>query len=142
MAIVSVADRFTLRRVDEALYSDFLTNLNPHPDSKQLITNKNEDAVVRSIKNLILTQRFERPFQPTIGSKINSFLFENISPQVTQALKKEIEQTVKEHEPRARLLDVVVVPVEERNMYVVTIVFYTVNVEQPITFKVVLERVR
>lgn len=142
MAIVSVADRFTLRRVDEALYSDFLTNLNPHPDSKQLITNKNEDAVVRSIKNLILTQRFERPFQPTIGSKINSFLFENISPQVTQALKKEIEQTIKEHEPRARLLDVVVAPVEERNMYVVTIVFYTVNVEQPITFKVVLERVR
>lgn len=142
MAIVSVADRFTLRRVDEALYSDFLTNLNPHPDSKQLITNKNEDAVVRSIKNLILTNRFERPFQPTIGSRINSFLFENITPQVALAIKTEIEQTIAEHEPRARIIDVLVAPVEERNMYVVTIVFYTVNVEQPITFKVVLERVR
>lgn len=142
MAIVSVADRFTLRRDNTTVYSDFLTNLNPHPDSKQIITNKNEDAIVRSIKNLILTNRFERPFQPTIGSRINAFLFENMSPQVADAIKAEVEQTITEHEPRARLIDVLVAPVEERNMYVVTVIFYTVNVEQPITFKVVLERVR
>lgn len=142
MAITSVADRFTLRRVETNLYTDFLTNLNPHPDSKQLVTNNNEDAVVRSIKNLILTDKFERPFQPNIGCRIKSFLFENISPQVTAALRKEIETTIGDHEPRARLIEVVVTPIEERNMYVVTVVFYTVNVEQPITFKVVLERVR
>ena len=142
MAITSVADRFTLRRVDNTLYRDFLTNLNPHPDSKQLVTNENEDAVVRSIKNLILTDKFERPFQPTIGCRIKSFLFENISPQVTSAIRTEIETTINEHEPRAKLLEVIVSPIEERNMYVVTVVFYTVNVEEPITFKVVLERVR
>lgn len=142
MAITSVADRFTLRRVDNTLYRDFLTNLNPHPDSKQLVTNDNEDAVVRSIKNLILTDKFERPFQPNIGCRIKSFLFENISPQVTSAMRTEIEATINDHEPRARLLEVVVTPIEERNMYVVTVVFYTVNIEEPITFKVVLERVR
>jgi phage baseplate assembly protein W len=142
MAITSVADRFTLRRVDNTLYRDFLTNLNPHPDSKQLVTNDNEDAVVRSIKNLILTDKFERPFQPTIGCRIKSFLFENISPQVTSAIKTEIESTINDHEPRAKLLEVVVTPIEERNMYVITVVFYTINIEEPITFKVVLERVR
>ena len=142
MAITSVADRFTLRRVDTTLYRDFLTNLNSHPDSKQLVTNNNEDAVVRSIKNLILTDKFERPFQPNIGCRLKSFLFENISPQVTIAIKKEIETTINDHEPRARVIEIVVTPIEERNMYVVTVVFYTVNVEQPITFKVVLERVR
>jgi phage baseplate assembly protein W len=142
MAITSVADRFTLRRVDTTLYSDFLSNLNPHPDSKQLVINKNEDAIIRSIKNLILTDRFERPFQPTIGCRIRTFLFENISPQVTAAIKSEIEQTITDHEPRARLIEVVVAPIEERNMYVITVVFYTINIDQPITFKVALERVR
>jgi phage baseplate assembly protein W len=142
MAITSVADRFTLRRVDNTLYRDFLTNLNPHPDSKQLVTNDNEDAVVRSIKNLILTDKFERPFQPNIGCRIKSFLFENISPQVTTAIRTEIETTINDHEPRAKLLEVIVAPIEERNMYVITIVFYTINIEEPITFKVVLERVR
>ncbi len=142
MAIVSVADRFTLRRDDSVLYSDFLPNLTPHPDTKQVVINKNEQAIIRSIRNIIQTDRFERPFQPKLGCRIKSFLFENMSHQVATAMKKEIEQTIAEHEPRARLLDVIVAPIEEKNMYVVTIIFYTVNVEQPITFKLVLERVR
>jgi len=142
MATVSVADRFTLRRDDTVLYSDFLSNLTPHPDSKQIVINKNEDAVMRSIRNLLLTNKFERPFRPSIGSRLNSFLFENISDQVTRAIEEEVIKTIEDHEPRARLLEVVVAPVEDRNMYVISIVFYTVNVETPTTFKVVLERVR
>jgi phage baseplate assembly protein W len=142
MAIVSVADRFTLKKDPNVLYSDFLANLNPHPDNKQLVLNKNEDAIVRSIRNLLLTDKFERPFQPTIGSKLKSFLFENISPQVTKALENDIRQTIEDHEPRARLLNIVISPIEEKNLYVVTITFYTINVEAPTTFNIVLERVR
>jgi phage baseplate assembly protein W len=63
-------------------------------------------------------------------------------PQTTKGLKEEIEYTIGEHEPRARLLEVVVNPIEDKNLYVVTVVFYTVNVENPTTFRVVLERVR
>lgn len=142
MAITSVADRFTLRKDDSVLYSDFLPNLTPHPDSKQLVVNKNEDAVMRSIRSLILTNKFERPFQPSIGSRIRSFLFENMSDQVTRAIEEEVIKTIEDHEPRARLLEVIVAPIEEKNMYVITVVFYTINVETPTTFKVVLERVR
>jgi phage baseplate assembly protein W len=142
MAIVSAADRFSLKRDSSTLYSDFLANLNPHPDTKQLVINKNEDAIVRSIRNLLLTNKFERPFQPTIGSRLSSFLFENISPQVTNALQDDIRQTIEEHEPRARLLDVTATPIEEKNLYAITITFYTVNVEAPTTFNIVLERVR
>lgn len=142
MAIVSVADRFSLKRDTSTLYSDFLTNLNPHPDTKQVVINKNEDAIVRSIRNLLLTDKFERPFQPSIGSKLKGFLFENMSPQVTAAIQEDIRQTIEEHEPRARLLDITATPVEEKNLYVITIIFYTVNVEAPTTFNIVLERVR
>lgn len=142
MAVVSVADRFSLRKDNKTVYSDFLPNLTPHPDTKQIVVNKNEEAIIRSIRNIILTDRFERPFQPQFGCRLKSFLFENMTPQVTLAIKTEIEQTITEHEPRARLIDVIVAPIEERNMYVVTIIFYTVNVEEPVTFKIVLERVR
>jgi phage baseplate assembly protein W len=142
MAVVSVADRFTLRRDNRIVYSDFLTSLAPHPDTKQIVLNRNEEAIIRSIRNIILTDRFERTFQPDFGCRLKSFLFENMTPQTALAIKTEIEQTIIEHEPRARVIDVVVAPIEERNMYVVTIVFYTVNIEEPITFKIVLERVR
>jgi phage baseplate assembly protein W len=142
MAIVSVADRFTLRRENKVVYSDFMTSFAPHPDTKQVVANKNEEAIIRSIRNIIQTNRFERPFQPEFGCRLTSFLFENMSPQVELGIKTEIEQTIIEHEPRARLIDVIVAAIEERNMYVVTIIFYTVNIEEPITFKIVLERVR
>jgi len=139
---ITLADKFTTKLKKEDLYSDFYTNLNAHPDTKQLVINRNEDAVIRSIRNLILTDKYERPFQPDVGSRVKSSLFENISPQATLTLEEEIKALIVSHEPRARLLDVVAPPIEDENAYIISIQFYTVNVESPTTFRVILERVR
>ena len=69
---ITLADKFTTKLKKEDLYSDFYTNLNAHPDTKQLVVNRNEDAIIRSIRNLILTDKYERPFQPDVGSRVKS----------------------------------------------------------------------
>lgn len=143
MALPTVADRFSAKRSpDNNLYSDFFTNLNSHPDSLQLMVLRNENAVTRSIKNLLLTNKYERLFQPTIGSNLSNFLFEDISPQTEASIKTQIIQTIENFESRAKLIDVVVTGYPEQNGYVVTIVYYLTTITNPITINIPLIRVR
>jgi len=143
MALPSVADRFSARRSPEKnLYSDFLTDLNVHPDSKQIVLSKDEVAVSRSIKNLLLTNKYERLFQPTLGSNLRNFLFEDVSPQTQASIKSQIENTIENFEPRAKLIDVAITPYPDQNGYVVTIVFYITTIANPVTINIPLIRVR
>lgn len=124
------------------LYSDFLTDLNPHPEMKDVVRFTNENAVKRSIRNLILTNRYERPFQPRIGSDINKILFEPMNTVTASILKQYIQETIENYEPRCKLIDVLVAGYEERNVYVVSIIFATINKEEPTTLQLSLYRVR
>lgn len=143
MALPTVADRFSAQvSKDNALYSDFLTNFNMHPDSNQLIVNKNEVAVTRSIRNLILTNKYERLFQPTIGSGIRDFLFEDISGHTSVSIKAAIVTTIENFEPRATLIDVIVSPYPDEHAYVITIIYYITTSANPITVNIPLIRVR
>lgn len=143
MALPKVADRFSLKRSsDNNLYSDFFTNFNSHPDSLQLMVLKDQNAVTRSIKNLLLTNKYERLFQPTIGSNLSKFLFEDISPQTEASIKSQITETIENYEPRAKLIDVIVTGYPDQNGYVVTIVYYITTVTNPITINIPLIRVR
>ena len=143
MAAPSVADRYSAQKSkDQFLYSDFLTNFNAHPDSKQLMTIKNEVAVTRSIRNLLSTNKYERLFQPTIGSNLNHFLFEDISTFTSAAIKSAIIQTIENYEPRAKIIDVIVSPYQNDNGYVVTLLYYITTIANPITVNIPLIRVR
>lgn len=143
MALPKLADRYSAQRsAADYLYSDFLVNLNAHPDSKQLIASKNEVAVTRSIRNLILTNKYERLFQPIVGSNINNFLFEDISSHTEASIKSHIIETIENYEPRARLIDVLVTGYPEQNGYVVTIIYYITTIANPITVNIPLIRVR
>lgn len=143
MALPTVADRFSAQvSKDNALYSDFLTNFNMHPDSNQLIVNKNEVAVTRSIRNLILTNKYERLFQPIIGSNIRDFLFEDISSHTSVSIKDAIVSTIENFEPRATLIDVIVSPYPDEHGYVITIIYYITTSANPITVNIPLIRVR
>lgn len=124
------------------LYSDFLTDLNPHPEMGDVVRFTNENAVKRSIRNLILTNRYERPFQPEIGSDINKILFEPMNTTTGSVLRQYIKSTIENYEPRCQLIDVMVVAYEERNVYVVTIIFATINKEEPTRLELSLYRVR
>ena len=103
----------------------------------------NIKAVKRSIRNLILTNHYEKPFHPEIGSGVRDMLFENMTPTTSILLAKKIEDVILNFEPRARLVGVRAEPILDRNTYEVTIEFYVVN--QPtelVDLSVMLERLR
>ena len=87
----------------------------------------NIKAVKRSIRNLILTNHYEKPFHPEIGSGVRDMLFENMTPTTSILLAKKIEDVILNFEPRARLVGVRAEPILDRNTYEVTIEFYVVN---------------
>jgi phage baseplate assembly protein W len=103
----------------------------------------NVKSVKRSIRNLILTNHFEKPFHPEIGSGVRDMLFENMTPVTAHILARKIEDVILNFEPRARLVGVRAEPILDRNTYEVTIEFYVVN--QPtelVDLSVMLERLR
>ena len=100
-------------------------------------------AVKRSVRNLVLTNHYERPFHPEIGSGVRDMLFENMTPITAQILSRKIEDVINNFEPRARLIGVTAIPLLDKNTYEVSIEFYVVN--QPtelVDLTIMLERVR
>ena len=101
------------------------------------------EQVKSNIRNLILTNHFEKPFHPEIGSGVRDMLFENMTPVTAHILARKIEDVILNFEPRARLVGVRAEPILDRNTYEVTIEFYVVN--QPtelVDLSVMLERLR
>tara|TARA_R110002126_G_scaffold58818_2_gene154987 strand:+ start:1147 stop:1566 length:420 start_codon:yes stop_codon:yes gene_type:complete len=136
------ADRITELSVTEEVYSDFLTNFNPHPVSGMLLRFVNEKAVTRSIRNLIMTNRGERLYQPNIGSDIRSILFEPMSSFTSNNLNRFIQETIDQYEPRAKVITIKINAQEQHNRYVVTIIYMLINRPDPISVNVTLQRVR
>ena len=85
------------------------------------------EAVKRSIRNLVLTNFYEKPFHPEIGSGIRDMLFENMTPITAVVLARKVEDVIENFEPRARLIGVRALPNLDRNEYEVTIEFFVVN---------------
>ena len=85
------------------------------------------EAVKRSVRNLVLTNFYEKPFHPEIGSGVRDMLFENMSPVTAVVLARKVEDVIENFEPRARLISVRALPNLDRNEYEVTIEFFVVN---------------
>ena len=85
------------------------------------------EAVKRSVRNLVLLNFYEKPFNPEIGSDVRYLLFENMSPLTSVVLAEAIEDVIEDFEPRARLVSVRAFPNLDRNEYEVTIEFFVVN---------------
>jgi phage baseplate assembly protein W len=124
------------------IYSDIPTNLDVHPIKEDLVLLYNENAVKRAIRNLLLTDPYERFFNPGIGAGIRQSLFENISSDTEFIIKERIRETIVNYEPRANLYSVNVKAMPDENSYSATIVFSVVNNTTPVTLDLVLRRVR
>ncbi len=85
------------------------------------------ESVKRSVRNLVLTNFYEKPFHPEIGSGVRDILFENMTPVTSVVLAKKVEDVIENFEPRARLIGVRALPNLDRNEYEVTIEFFVVN---------------
>ena len=126
----------------QVIYSDIPVNFDVHPLKGDLIRATNEDAVKRSIRNLLLTDPYERFFNPKIGAGIRASLFENIGQDTEFLLKTKITETINNYEKRAQLYSVKVKAFPDQNAYNASIVFYLVNYTTPITLDLVLRRIR
>tara|TARA_B100001173_G_C15807722_1_gene470569 strand:- start:205 stop:630 length:426 start_codon:yes stop_codon:yes gene_type:complete len=100
------------------------------------------ESVKRSVRNLINTNHYEKPFHPEIGSNLRAMLFENITPQITHVISKQIEMLLRNYEPRCRLVQVNTQPMFDRNGYAAQISFYVVNHPEPVQVETFLERLR
>lgn len=123
-------------------YSDIDLTFNPHPVTKDLMISTGQMAVVKALKNLILTNHYEKPFKPDYGSNIQKLLFELMTPFTAQSIAKEIEYTIKNYERRVTLKTVDVVANYDYNYYEVSIVFYIENLIQPLSANFILTRLR
>ncbi len=124
------------------VYSDIYTNLNRHPESGALVRLVDEAAVKRSIRNLIMTNKGERMFQPGIGTDLYKLLFENMTPIAEDMIKTYITDAINDYEPRVSLVKVNVVGNEITNSYDVAIIFEIINNTTPSTLNLTLRRAR
>lgn len=113
-----------------------------HPVRKDVNVFKGEYAVINSIKNLVLTNHYERPFQPDLGSNIRRLLFENVDSVMAAQIEREIEETINNFEPRARVSKVTATATPDENRYSVVLEFFIINNPSPITINFFLERIR
>ena len=133
MANVTTYSAFT----DAQSQNDVSRNVRPHRDLDLFFSRKqgsgdvnritDVEAVKRSVRNLVLTNFYEKPFHPEIGSGVRDMLFENMSPLTAVVLAKKVEDVIENFEPRARLIGVRSLPNLDRNEYEVTIEFFVVN---------------
>ena len=124
------------------LYTDLNLNFAKNPATKDVTRLKDVEAVKRSVRNLILTNRFERPLHPEIGANVRALLFENMTPVTEQLLTERIADTLRVYEPRAVLNDVVVSGSLDTNTYTATIKFYVREVPELIVVQEFLKRLR
>jgi phage baseplate assembly protein W len=123
-------------------FSDLDLNLTPHPVSGDIIPLKDSDAIKRSLKNLLLTEKYERPFNPKLGANLNSLLFEPVSILSELNIKLLIQDIIRIYEPRITLLNINVISSVEENGYNITIYFVINDISETVTFDFFLERLR
>lgn len=127
---------------EQILYSDLDLMFKVHPVRKDLVRSTNEQAIVRSVKNLVLTSHYERPFQAEIGSNVRKMLFEPITSMTANYLQKEIYDVIRTYEPRVTNLQVDVVQLPDQNALAVVIQFYITNSTDLTRIDLLLERLR
>ena len=116
-----------LRRGFKDLSASFQTS----PLSSDLIALKNESAIARSVRNLVLTIQGERPFQPVLGTGVSRLLFENMDKLTASAIRSEIRNTIENYEPRVEINEILVEPDFEGNAMHVTLQYFIIGIDVP-----------
>jgi phage baseplate assembly protein W len=136
------ADKYQIVSKTNDIFSDFSSNLDIHPNTRDVIRIRNEQAITAAIKNLLLTDMYERPFQPSIGSNVRYALFENPSAMTAIMIQTAIEDTIRNHEKRIQLVSVVVEPDIELQTYNIKLTYTLINSVTPVTMTMFLDRIR
>ena len=123
-------------------YSDLNLKLTLHPVRKDIMSLKDDAAIRNSVKNLLLTNFFERPFQPDLGANLRALLFEPADVITRVALRDTIKNVLNEREPRISDVTVLVENDDAKNAYRVTVGFNIKQIEKTETVEIILKRLR
>lgn len=134
-----MAKSFINRQPD---YADLDLDFLRHPTTNDVVIRTGDDAIKRSIRNLIFTNYYDRPFKSFIGSNVRNILFENFSAFSASQLELAIMDVINNFEPRVKLMEVKVDEDLDRNGFTVNLFYIIKNREQPIVTTIFLERVR
>ena len=123
-------------------YADLNLLFTSHPATADVTKKLDEEAVKASIRNLISTRHYERPFHPEIGCQRYALLFENYSPITRQVMKKTIFDVIEKFEPRVQVMDVIIRDKPDNNSIDLEILFKVINSDRPITLRTAISRIR
>lgn len=123
-------------------YSDLDLDFIAHPTTGDIMRKTGIDAIKRSVRNLILTNFYDRPFRPWIGSNAQKLLFENANPLTAGFLKDAITEVLTNYEPRVIVKGVDVIFDIDNNGYIAKIYFVVLNSNEPVVTTIFLERIR
>lgn len=124
-------------------FSDFFVNFNIHPETKNLLKYTDDFSIKRAIRNLILTNKGEVPFQPDLGCNLRFILFEPISDSTEDLLRTYISETLDKYEPRILVSAILIASDISKNLYEVSIIYEIKTRSGPLsTLNLTLNRIR
>ena len=124
------------------IYKDLDLNFGRNPITNDVNRLTDVEAVKRSVRNLINTNFYERPFHPELGCGVREMLFENYTPMTGIFMRRKIEEVLSNYEPRARLTSIEVNEQMDRNAIDVVVNFYVLNLPNPVSVTTTLQRIR
>ncbi len=125
-----------------SIFSDLSLLFVPNPRTKDLVKLEDEEAIKFSVKNLILTKNYEKPFHPEIGCQVNAMLFENFSSTVEAVINETIFDVIEKFEPRVTVTDVRIRNAEDNNEFGVEIYFRINSTDKLVSITVAINRLR
>lgn len=123
-------------------FSDVNLDFEPHPVTGDVVRLTNDAAVKRSVRNLVLMNFYEQPYDTLLGSGIRGMLFENNEAELDVAITHKINYVLKRYEPRVELIDVIINNRIDENAIDITIKFFVGSAATPDEVNIFLERVR
>ena len=124
------------------IYKDLNMSFTKNPATKDVARLFDVQAIKRAVKNIILTNKYERPFNPDFGCNLRGFLFENITEPLLVIIKDRVAMAIEKYEPRVSVEDVVVKNSSDPNGIIIQVSFLINGVEAPVTVSTFLQRVR
>ena len=124
------------------IYKDLNMSFTKNPATKDVARLFDVQAIKRAVKNIILTNKYERPFNPDFGCNLRGFLFENITEPLLVIIKDRVAMAIEKYEPRVSVEDVVLKNDIDNNGINIQVSFLINGVEAPVTVSTFLQRVR
>lgn len=123
-------------------FKDLDLNFTIHPVKKDINKHVGVNAIINSIKNLVLYNNYERPFYPEFGSNLRKLLFENVDDFTSSLIEREISEMIQLYEPRCQVNKIIARASPDENGFYVELDFFVINISDPVKITFFLERIR